>query len=56
MAINITRSQLEKEQNYYSSITNGIHAGVVGKYIIEKLVRIPVDMEIASSLDLKAAN
>ena len=52
--INITRSQLEKAGKIIIvACGTAYHAGVVGKYIIEKLVRIPVDVEIASEFRYK---
>lgn len=47
--IGITREQLEKVGKILIvACGTAYHAGIVGKYVIEKLVRIPVDAEIAS--------
>lgn len=52
--INITRSQLEKAGKIVIvACGTAYHAGIVGKYVIEKLVRIPVEVEIASEFRYK---
>lgn len=44
-----TREYLEKlEKIYIVGCGTAYHAGVVGKYIIEKLARIPVEVDLAS--------
>jgi glucosamine--fructose-6-phosphate aminotransferase (isomerizing) len=52
--LNITREQLEKAGKIIIiACGTAYHAGVVGKYVIEKLARIPVDVEIASEFRYK---
>jgi len=52
--INITREQLEKAGKIVIvACGTAYHAGIVGKYVIEKLVRIPVEVEIASEFRYK---
>jgi glucosamine--fructose-6-phosphate aminotransferase (isomerizing) len=47
--INITAEDLEKiDKIYIVACGTAYHAGVVGKYIIEKLARIPVEVDVAS--------
>lgn len=47
--INITKEQIENiERIYIVACGTAYHAGVVGKYVIEKLARIPVEVDIAS--------
>ncbi len=47
--INITRQEIEKlEKIYIVACGTAYHAGVIGKYIIEKLCRIPVEVDVAS--------
>jgi glucosamine--fructose-6-phosphate aminotransferase (isomerizing) len=47
--INITTEDLEKiDKIYIVACGTAYHAGVVGKYIIEKLARIPVEIDVAS--------
>lgn len=47
--ISITSEDLEKiEKIYIVACGTAYHAGVVGKYIIEKLARIPVEVDVAS--------
>lgn len=47
--INITKDDLDKLQKIYIvACGTAYHAGVVGKYIIEKLCRIPVEVDVAS--------
>ncbi len=47
--INITKEEIEKLQKIYIvACGTAYHAGVVGKYIIEKLCRIPVEVDVAS--------
>ncbi|KYO65493.1 glutamine--fructose-6-phosphate transaminase (isomerizing) [Thermovenabulum gondwanense] len=47
--IKITRNELEKiEKIFIVACGTAYHAGVVGKYIIEKLCKIPVEVDIAS--------
>ncbi|MGB9840223.1 glutamine--fructose-6-phosphate transaminase (isomerizing) [Thermovenabulum sp.] len=47
--IKITRDELEKiEKIFIVACGTAYHAGVVGKYIIEKLCKIPVEVDIAS--------
>ncbi len=48
-SINITKEDIEKfEKIYIVACGTAYHAGVVGKYIIEKLCRIPVEVDLAS--------
>lgn len=48
-SINITKEDIEKlEKIYIVACGTAYHAGVVGKYIIEKLCRIPVEVDVAS--------
>lgn len=52
--LNITRGQLERAGKIIIiACGTAYHAGVVGKYVIEKLARIPVDVEIASEFRYK---
>ncbi|MBM7583109.1 glucosamine--fructose-6-phosphate aminotransferase (isomerizing) [Caldicoprobacter guelmensis] len=52
--LNITKEQLEKAGKIIIiACGTAYHAGVVGKYVIEKLARIPVDVEIASEFRYK---
>ena len=47
--INITKEQIENiDKIYIVACGTAYHAGVVGKYVIEKLARIPVEVDIAS--------
>jgi len=47
--INITSEDLERiEKIYIVACGTAYHAGVVGKYLIEKLARIPVEVDVAS--------
>ncbi len=47
--INITSEDLEKiEKIYIVACGTAYHAGVVGKYLLEKLARIPVEVDVAS--------
>lgn len=47
--ITITKEQLENiDRVYIVACGTAYHAGVVGKYVIEKLARIPVELDIAS--------
>ncbi len=47
--INITKEDIDKlEKIYIVACGTAYHAGVVGKYIIEKLCRIPVEVDVAS--------
>lgn len=47
--INITKEQLENiDRIYIVACGTAYHAGVVGKYAIESLARIPVEIDIAS--------
>ncbi|MBC2579591.1 glutamine--fructose-6-phosphate transaminase (isomerizing) [Clostridium sp. DJ247] len=47
--IHITKEQIEDiERIYIIACGTAYHAGVVGKYVIEKLARIPVEVDIAS--------
>ena len=47
--INLTTEDLEKiEKIYIVACGTAYHAGVVGKYLIEKLARIPVEVDVAS--------
>ncbi len=48
-SINITKEDIMKlEKIYIVACGTAYHAGVVGKYIIEKLCRIPVEVDVAS--------
>jgi len=48
-SINLTSEDLEKiEKIYIVACGTAYHAGVVGKYLIEKLARIPVEVDVAS--------
>ncbi len=52
--ISVTKEQLEKAGKIVIvACGTAYHAGVVGKYVIEKLARIPVDVEIASEFRYK---
>ncbi|MFO7294853.1 MAG: glutamine--fructose-6-phosphate transaminase (isomerizing) [Clostridia bacterium] len=52
--LNITKEQLGKAGKIIIiGCGTAYHAGVVGKYVIEKLARIPVDVEIASEFRYK---
>lgn len=47
--IKITKEQLESIQKIYIvACGTAYHAGIVGKYVIERLARIPVEVDIAS--------
>ncbi|OPZ90340.1 MAG: Glutamine--fructose-6-phosphate aminotransferase (isomerizing) [Firmicutes bacterium ADurb.Bin419] len=47
--ISLTSEDLEKiEKIYIVACGTAYHAGVIGKYIIEKLARIPVEVDVAS--------
>ena len=47
--ITITKEQIKNlEKIYIVACGTAYHAGVVGKYVIEKLARIPVEVDIAS--------
>lgn len=47
--INITKEELENiDKVYIVACGTAYHAGVVGKYAIEKLARIPVEVDVAS--------
>lgn len=47
--IHITKEQINKlNKVYIVACGTAYHAGVVGKYVIEKLARIPVELDIAS--------
>ena len=47
--INLTKEELENiDKIYIVACGTAYHAGVVGKYVIEKLARIPVEIDIAS--------
>ncbi|MGL4730370.1 MAG: glutamine--fructose-6-phosphate transaminase (isomerizing) [Clostridium sp.] len=47
--ITITKEQIQKlNKIYIVACGTAYHAGVVGKYVIEKLARIPVEVDIAS--------
>ena len=47
--ITITKDQLKNiDKVYIVACGTAYHAGVVGKYVIEKLARIPVEVDIAS--------
>jgi len=48
-SINITKEDIEKfEKINIVACGTAYHAGVIGKYIIEKLCRIPVEVDVAS--------
>lgn len=47
--INLTKEQIENiNRIYIVACGTAYHAGVVGKYVIEELARIPVEVDIAS--------
>lgn len=47
--IKISKEQMEKiNKVYIVACGTAYHAGIVGKYVIEKLARIPVEVDIAS--------
>lgn len=47
--ITITKEQIENiDKVYIVACGTAYHAGIVGKYVIEKLARIPVEVEVAS--------
>lgn len=47
--ISLTKEDMDKiERIYIVACGTAYHAGVVGKYVIEKLARIPVEVDIAS--------
>jgi len=47
--INITKEQIKNlDKIYIVACGTAYHAGAVGKYVIEKLARIPVELDIAS--------
>jgi glucosamine--fructose-6-phosphate aminotransferase (isomerizing) len=48
-SIKLTKEDIEKiDKVYIVACGTAYHAGVVGKYVIEKLARIPVEVDIAS--------
>ncbi len=48
-AIGITAEELQKiEKIFIVACGTAYHAGIVGKYLLEKMLRIPVDVEVAS--------
>lgn len=48
-SINISKEDIEKfEKIYIVACGTAYHAGVIGKYIIERLCRIPVEVDVAS--------
>jgi len=48
-SINITKEDIAKlEKIYIVACGTAYHAGVIGKYIIERLCRIPVEVDVAS--------
>jgi len=54
-SINLTSEDLEKiEKIYIVACGTAYHAGVVGKYLIEKLARIPVEVDVASEFRYRA--
>ena len=47
--ITLTKAEIEKFRKIYIvACGTAYHAGLVGKYIIEKLVRVPVEVDVAS--------
>ena len=47
--ISLTREDIEKfSKIYIVACGTAYHAGLVGKYIIERLVKIPVEVDVAS--------
>jgi glucosamine--fructose-6-phosphate aminotransferase (isomerizing) len=47
--ITITKEQIENiDKIYIVACGTAYHAGIVGKYVIEKLARIPVEVDVAS--------
>jgi glucosamine--fructose-6-phosphate aminotransferase (isomerizing) len=47
--ISLTKEDIEKiEKIYIVACGTAYHAGIIGKYVIEKLARIPVEVDIAS--------
>ena len=47
--IELTKEQLENvDRIYIIACGTAYHAGLIGKYAIEKLCRIPVEVEVAS--------
>lgn len=47
--INISKEELDNiDRIYIAACGTAYHAGVVGKYVIEKLARIPVEVDLAS--------
>lgn len=47
--ITITKEQIENiDKVYIVACGTAYHAGIVGKYVIEKLARIPVEVDVAS--------
>jgi glucosamine--fructose-6-phosphate aminotransferase (isomerizing) len=49
LEINISKEELKEiERIYIVACGTAYHAGMVGKYLIEKLARIPVEVDIAS--------
>jgi glucosamine--fructose-6-phosphate aminotransferase (isomerizing) len=47
--ISLTKEEIEKiEKIYIVACGTAYHAGIIGKYVIEKLARIPVEVDIAS--------
>lgn len=54
--ISITKEYLDKvDRVYIVACGTAYHAGVIGKYAIEKLVRIPVEVDIASEFRYRDA-
>lgn len=48
-SINLTKEQIENiNKVYIVACGTAYHAGIVGKYVIEKLAKIPVEVDIAS--------
>ena len=48
-SINLTKEQLENiDRIYIVACGTAYHSGVVGKYVIERLAKIPVEIDIAS--------
>ncbi|MFT8315882.1 MAG: glutamine--fructose-6-phosphate transaminase (isomerizing) [Clostridium sp.] len=48
-SINLTKEQIEDiNKVYIVACGTAYHAGIVGKYVIEKLAKIPVEVDIAS--------
>ena len=54
--ISITKEYLDNvDRVYIVACGTAYHAGVIGKYAIEKLVRIPVEVDIASEFRYRDA-